>query len=614
MFAFLSPFWLITIPLAAGLLIAAYLRHGRSKKRQVSSLFFIRQVAPSVVRARQKFSLPLRLIFELLVLIALVAAISGMLLKDSSARLILVIDNSLSMGAALNPGELATETLLDEAKRSARSNLELFSDAHSASVWLTNPSARELTKGFVPADEARRAIDQIQLSFSEGGASTALSLVRDDADKILVLSDQSAGPSTPESRVKFVPLNTMAPRRENIAIEELSISSTFERDERLLSVKLHSFLQGKALCQVSADAYNGTNWQRLGSHEIAFVGNQSKSIEFGFSAASAFRATLESCNSKLVNTLKFDDKAWLSAETTSSALTFVSPFSKKELALDELSIGEVRVLSPDEWTKRSSPNTVANGEVLVFHRFSPARLPTSNALFIFPPANSPVFELKDFSQPATLTRWDRESVLTRFLTFPDLSLSQGRVFVETPPWANALIRSSEGVIALTGIRENRRYAALGFEILPFEGKRNPFTSILLLNLLKWLGGVSQYHNLSLEKILLPFPADSVKVLDSLAPDPKLTFQSKSQTLSLSVPAFLEASDQGQKASVAANFYSSAESNVLEPGVAPILSTQPSKDATISGSRIPLELYLMLIALFVLILDSALLLIRRTRAI
>src|SRR6187402_3353415 len=102
MFTFLAPFWLIAIPIAAGLLIFAYLRHGRNKQNKISSLYFIKQLSPSIASGRRKMSLPWRLLLELLVLIALIAALSGIFLNNSSQRAILVIDNSLSMAALLN--------------------------------------------------------------------------------------------------------------------------------------------------------------------------------------------------------------------------------------------------------------------------------------------------------------------------------------------------------------------------------------------------------------------------------------------------------------------------------------------------------------------------------
>ena len=67
------------------------------------------------------------------------------------------------------------------------------------------------------------------------------------------------------------------------------------------------------------------------------------------------------------------------------------------------------------------------------------------------------------------------------------------VAFEVPLWAQPVISSERGPIVIAGESHGVRLAAVGFEILPFEGARTPATSILSLNMLSWLlsstGGV-----------------------------------------------------------------------------------------------------------------------------
>ena len=51
-----------------------------------------------------------------------------------------------------------------------------------------------------------------------------------------------------------------------------------------------------------------------------------------------------------------------------------------------------------------------------------------------------------------------------------------------------MISATVGPLVLAGERDGRRYAAVGFDLLPYLGKKNLPTSILTLNLLGWLEG------------------------------------------------------------------------------------------------------------------------------
>ena len=164
MLSFIAPIWLIALTVTATLLLYVYLRNGKNKQNKISSLFFIKQVTPSLARGKKKISLPWRLLFEILVVFSIIAALSGVFINNTSEQAIIVIDNSASMGALLSPGE-NKDTLLDEAKRSAQSNLELFSEIKQASVWVTNPEPREITAGFVSSKQAKDTIASLTIGF-----------------------------------------------------------------------------------------------------------------------------------------------------------------------------------------------------------------------------------------------------------------------------------------------------------------------------------------------------------------------------------------------------------------------------------------------------------------
>lgn len=624
MFSFLTPIWLAAIPLTIGLLLYAYLKHGRSKKKKISSLFFIKQVSPSIASGRQKLSLPWRLLFELLVLLALISALSGAFFKSTSERLVLIVDNSLSMGALLNPAE-GKETLLDEAKRSAISNLDLFTNVNQTSIWITSPEPRQITNGFVESNQARDQISNISLSFAAGNISAVLSQIK-EAEKTLIFSDQSALPKssipTSSPAIQLVPLNLSNPSRLNVAIESMSIERSIDNDNSNLNIKVRSYLQKEALCRVKVSYLADNKWSAFTEKDVNLSGISSKEIILGLPSENsnkiikAYRANISSCSPEISNSLKFDDSHWLTSELSQSQILLISEFSAKQLGLSNISGMQFDSKTPVDWDNISSENSSKlPSPLIIFHRYLPKTLPKANALFIAPPEGSNLLKIKNISGLSKLVRWQKESPILRYLTLPDVSLKNASLFLELPLWGNALMHSAQGEIAIYGSNSQHRYAALGFEILPFEGKSNPFLSILTLNLIKWLSSSGQELGPStLSKINLPTPANKAIYVESVVPDAKLALSSSGNTISAESPGLLLTSqDNNVSKLLSLNFFSSPESNTLEPGLIS-LNSASSKESKKQESGLSLEFYLIILALAILLIDSLIFVYRRKNEI
>lgn len=622
MFAFLTPLWLFAVPIAAGLLLYAYLRHGRNRQSKISSLFFIKQVTPSLARGRQKMALPWRLLFELLVLLALIAALSGAFLKSSSQRLVIVIDNSLSMGALLNPGK-NNETLLDEAKRSAKSNLDLFSEINQTSVWITSPEPRQITDGFGTSNQARNQISDIAVSFSSGNISAVLARIKKGSNKTLIFSDQSVLPQTESANpsIRLVPLNVLNPRRENVAIESVSMERSIDRDSSNITVIIQSYLNTEALCRIAVTKFANRKWSPLAVREISLSGVGTRevilNIDHKIAAASseAFKAQIVSCTPDKANLLNLDDSAWLTSEQGQSQITLVSEFSAKQLGLSEISGIRIEARRPEDWElENSGKEGNLNSSLVIFHRYVPKVFPKTNALFISPPEGSGFFKSTKLAGTTQLVRWEKESPIIRYLTLPDISLKDAMLFSELPVWGIPLMYSSAGPIAIYGSLSQHRYATLGFEILPFEGRSNPFLSILTLNLIKWLS--SSGENLesgTLSRISLKEPAKKASVIDGTIPEFSAILNLSGNILTLSSPGLVETFSADNNRLISANFFSAEESNLLEPG----LLSMPASGSTESQIKDPglaLEIYLIILALAVLFIDSLSFVYRRRRAI
>lgn len=622
MLSFATPLWLICTPLIAGLLLYAYLRHGRSKQSTISSLFLIKKVAPSSADGRRKLALPWRLILEIFALFFLILALSGLMLERSGGRAMLLIDNSLSMGAHLDPGE-SRQTMLDEAKRSAISNLNLFSNIKQVSIWVSSPQPRQISAGFIPVSQATSLISEISAQFASANLSTFFSRLDQSAEKVFVFSDQLSLPQQQQQsqstnpRFSVVPINTVSPGRQNIALKSIEIDRSLSRTEIKVIVKAQSYLNQQGVCRINLSEFKNKTWSILDSKDINFSGNAEKEIIFNSAyngrnqdLALIFRAQISSCSSEKLNALLLDDTVWTSSRKDSSAITLVSDFSAQQLGLGNIRALEFDSIKPSEWAQKSS--ALGKNSSVIFHRVVPATLPESNALFIVPPEQSSIFKVSALGDKARLIRFDDKTGLLRYLSVPDLELKNAVKFDEVPAWAEALMYSGKGPVAIYGALRQTRYVALGFEIFPFEGKANPFMSILTLDLIKWLSDKSSGTQQNYNSLSIHPPGGqiiSAAMIDSISPAASVTVSPDRKTINTDAPGLIEARFENSSEALAVNFFADNESNLGDPGFITIPETSTEQSSAEARGAVVLEHWLMLASLILLLIDCAYLIFR-----
>ena len=141
---------------------------------------------------------------------------------------------------------------------------------------------------------------------------------------------------------------------------------------------------------------------------------------------------------------------------------------------------ELEVVGPDAYER--SPG--APGPVEVFHLSSPAALPAAHALFILPPEGNPLASLREPVASPSVSGWKDPHAWTRYVNLALLRPRYGRPLA--PGVGAPVIEGPAGTLAAAFKRGGFRYAVLGFDPLPFMGRRNLPMSILTLNLLGWL--------------------------------------------------------------------------------------------------------------------------------
>ena len=153
----------------------------------------------------------------------------------------------------------------------------------------------------------------------------------------------------------------------------------------------------------------------------------------------------------------FDDEVLVSKKNQ-NLIELVSPFS--ELGLNNL--GQFK-FSKNE------------GEVRLIHR-SPIPDKIDRPTVVIAPSNLSYEKL-------SISRWDKDSELTRYA---ELSLFAPKEVAPIDIPGQSLIYAEGRPILKSTIKDGFPLVVLGFEILPYEGKRTPTSSVLLINALKFL--------------------------------------------------------------------------------------------------------------------------------
>jgi hypothetical protein len=160
----------------------------------------------------------------------------------------------------------------------------------------------------------------------------------------------------------------------------------------------------------------------------------------------------------------------------------VTPSPQMAATLQQIPNVSLQLLSPEDY----DPQQV-NGPLVLFHLTAPATLPDANTAFILPPEGNALFPLGRAARHPQVTQWASGHPLTSYITFPLLSPAYGQAFLPVA-WCRPVVTATVGPLVLAGEKEGKRYAALGFDLFPYLGKRNLPASIFTLNLLNWLMG------------------------------------------------------------------------------------------------------------------------------
>lgn len=587
------------------LLIYAYKRKGKGRPVPVATLLLLRQLKRQN-QAKDKFNPPLRFLLELLILLLLSLALAGLFTSQEGDKIAVLIDNSFGT-SAIAPGGDGRQTLLMEITNRAVTVIDSLQSNASFHLYKTSPNLSLVQDEFIGHDETIATVQQIQSEFAADHLQSAIDTLkqRGSYKRVLIFSDKQQRTlevgNQADNRVRLYSVTGTEALRQNVAISHVSLQGTANPpnpNTGTLSVALDAYTTTPVEVRVSIYPASGSNetTRPIRSTSTSLIPGTTAQVRFeGLSTSSYYRIELSLESTEEARTLdhiEADNFAWISGENSSDTLLLVSDLKPEELGLNRIRARKWLHLTPDAYENASSEQ---KNRPAIFHRYTPAELPEENALFIYPAKDNLLFPTLRSIRAAEITRWLSSHPLTSYLNVPALQLPSAAE-LDPPYWMQPLISSTKGAVALVGELEGKKYVLLGFEILPFQGKKSPLLSVLTMNALSWLGNTQE--NTGYQSIFAPLSKGELKYLDTL---PNFEGSKFIQTGTPRLPGLLSVTTE-EKGELrrALNFFDHSESDLRKSKYVDVAESQSTEMS--AEDRQILYQRLALIAFILVLLD------------
>jgi len=504
-------------PLALGLgllipvVIAMYLLKLRREERTVSSTFLWQRMVRDVEANApwQKLRRNLLLLLQLLVLIALIAAVARPFFLTTGIagrNLVLIVDRSASMASTDANG-----TRLDAAKVEALRLIDQLPDGGRATVIAVGGQMDVPVSASSDRRELRRAVEALTVRNGGGSDLTqALTLAgalaaREYDSEIAIISDGRvtlpADTALP-ARVSFFPIGE---RGDNVAISALTLQPGAGGQALFMQTTNYGSEPVTRRMIVELDG------QLLNAYDLDLQPGQERSI------TEDVPATVRRATARLegADTLPLDDQAWATSTGGDQALVQIVTDGNRFLqaALERLPGLQVSVVPT---TTTTFTDTAA---LTVLDGVTPDPLPPGNLLFIGPLRSTALFSVTgelQFPQPRPATGNDP---LLSNVSVAEVNLLRSAQ-IPKPVWARSVIDSDGGSVLMAGETDGRRVAVLGFALQESDLPVQIAFPVLMANLVSYLAPGQGADAASIapgEPLLVPVPADATSVI---ATDPQ----------------------------------------------------------------------------------------------
>lgn len=501
---FLSPWFLAALGITP-LLIYAYRKKSPRLRQVVSSIVVLRLLTPRAA-PKTRFKPPLRFFLELLALLLLCAAAAMPVSLDEDHRFALVVDNTLSM-RAFDASSSLPATRLDRAKTAAHKWLDEHEKNATIDVFETSPKLSRVGDERQSLGAANDSIDKISASTAGDNLEASVSELVENGryERVVVISDKLAeytdAKSADDALFSEQKIAKMRTRVVGVTVGE-PVANVYVNSFTLLPDAL-SASGGKLVATVGSSGQNSADVEvafselaegeklldkktlRLSSEntvDVVFELPQSSGKNSLFKVAVR---SLKGAPGSKEDSITEDNVGWLvpNASAGERILLVAEENVLAHSGLESISAFSMEQITPSQFAERA----LENYKLIIFHRAAPNVLPQKPTLLILPPESNPIFPSHFIEKESQISSWVSEHPITSYLKVPLLRAVNGEIF-DVPLWAQGIVRIEQGAIVVAGESHGIRLAAVGMELLPFEGMKTPAASVLTLNLLNWLTG------------------------------------------------------------------------------------------------------------------------------
>lgn len=458
------------------LLVVPYLIRRRPERRIFSSLLLLRELTASAAAAPawRRLRLPPIFFLQLLLLLLLLLALGEPTFSRRAASVALVFDTSASMQA--RAGE---KNRFESAREEAGKILRALPPGARVDLYVAAPALARVTAAPLDARAAAgrvaslRPLDVGEPTVDWGADLGRLARER-GYERVYFLTDHpSAGAS---ESVRVISLGQSG---GNLAVTDFTVArAALGAVGFAARAEIRSF-------SAAAEKFNlvlKSGGKVLASRTLTVARNRSVEASFEnvpFAPYYEIEAVVD-------DGLALDNRRFaVPPPAKGFRILSISPRPEALESLRAIPGVELEIVSPEAYEKG---NFTAHA-LEIFHYSAPAALPSANALFILPPSKNPVMRTGPGQPRPTVSGWREPHPLTRYVNFALLRPDYART-LKPGAAGQTIIESPDGALAVVLEQKNLRYLVLGFDPLPFLGRRNLPMSIFTLNALEWFNGAA----------------------------------------------------------------------------------------------------------------------------
>ncbi|GCE13407.1 vWA domain-containing protein [Tengunoibacter tsumagoiensis] len=464
------------------IILLFYFMRPKRQERVIGSTLLWQQAMQDLQASRpwQRLRITPLLLLQLLAAVFIVLVLTRPAIfspSPISGNTIIILQASASMQAT----DVAPNRF-EDAKRSVTNLIDAIGPGDHISLVTMAHTPHILAAQLQDRGQLLAALQQARVTNQDADLEQAISLagsmtLGQSGSQILVIGDGhvNTGNQTISSPipVRYITVGTDAP---NVAFQALSARTLQGKLVALAQVANYSHQQRS----IPVELYGNTDQSSklLGVKTITLAPGASSSIQWN-----DIPATTRFLHARLVSQDAFmvDHEAWaiVGSSLRGKVLLVTKENSYLQAALRLQPNVDLFQITPDKYSSTMSY------DLTVFDGFVPPTLPNGNIFVVGPPKGDYLFGKA--GDTTGITHLNPGNDTLKLLADVDLSTTHVRSshLLQPSVWAQSIVVAQETPVLVAGENDNRRIAALGFDLHESDIALQPAFPILIHNLINW---------------------------------------------------------------------------------------------------------------------------------